>query len=133
MKQYITFTNILLVVLIAVVLWLLGAVADLHPSGTVYTQNQDNGYVPIRTHFGLFPTLIEKIASKDDGAELSLAIVNPTTIHFEDAKIFVHIRDVVEMKKINLVPGGNKAKLKIPSIERGDPIQISLELNEVNF
>lgn len=133
MKKHITFSNLLLFLLTITVLWLVNEKTNINYDGTVYIPNQDGRFMLIKTDYGGFPIHIDKTKTVDDRTELNLILINPFIIHFGGAVISAHVDGTIETERMNLVPGVNNLKFKIPPIERGDIIEITLELNKVYF
>jgi hypothetical protein len=133
MKTSVTFTNCLLLFLIIVVIWLAIQVGMMSDRGYVLMPNSDSGYMVIETKFGNFPISITKTKPVKDGTEISLTVINPLVIHFGDAKVSVNVRGSVESARLNLAPSVNTTKLTVPSLERGETIEVSLELDKIYF
>lgn len=133
MKGKLTFTNILLCILTISVLWLAAEISYMQDQGSAFMQNSDSGYTIIKTRFGNFPVIVSKTKAVTDGTEITLTIINPMVIHFGDAKVSIDINGTIETKTLNLSPSVNTAKFKVAPLKRGDPINVSLELNQIYF
>ncbi|MGB4106871.1 MAG: hypothetical protein WBK55_03650 [Alphaproteobacteria bacterium] len=132
MRKHLSFTNVLLFLLIITVLWLIGEipVAD----GTVYMPNTDTaGFNILQTQYGNFPVAIDKTKPVEKGTELSVILINPLNINFSEAVVSVHANDAVETVRMNLAPSVNTAKFKLPPVERGETLKITLELDKIYF
>jgi hypothetical protein len=133
MRKSITFKNALLFFLTITVLWLVYETKNVSYNGTAYMKNKDSGFTIIKTDYSGFPVTIEETKSVNDRTELSLILINPLNVHFSDAELSVHVYTTVETVKLNLAPGTNIAKFKIPYIEADHPIKITLGLKRVYF
>lgn len=133
MKKHLKFSNFLLLFLTLAVLGLFGEIVNLTPDSTAYMPNTDSGFSYIKTDFGTFPVLIDDIKAADDSTQLTLILINPTNIHFADAGISIAVNGTVETERMNLLPSSNEVKFKIPPIDRGHPIEVSLELDRIYF
>jgi hypothetical protein len=133
MKKYISFNSVLLFLLTIVVLWLVYKTNNVSPNDTAYMPNQIGGFRLIKTEYGSFPVIIDDTRSSNNVTELSLIFINPLNIHFGDTEISVEGYGSIETVKMNLVPGTNGAKFKIPYIERDHPVKIMLKLKKIYF
>lgn len=136
MQKKITFTNILLLLLSLSVLWLIDVVTtmmDVGPTNTVYMQNTDTSFVLLDTAYGAFPIKISESKTVSDRTEITLGLLNPFNTNFADAEISLHVGQTIETVTMNIVPNINKAKFKIPPIQRGEPIKITLKLEKISF
>lgn len=133
MKKKITLQNVLLTLLIFIVLWQGALISDLTANNLVYIQNQDSNYSIVKTGFGGFPISILETKRFEDRTDLSLVVLNPLNLHFKDAEILVSASNTTERVVMDLLPGANKAKFKIPPIERGEDLTIELKLDRIAF
>ncbi len=125
--------NVYLCLLTIAVIWLALELGSLKDTGSAYMQNSDSGYTAIRTRFGNFPVLVSETKAAKDGTEMTLTIVNPLVIHFNDARVSVETNGTIESKTIDLAPSSNTAKFKVAPLNRGDTIKVYLDLDGIAF
>ena len=133
MRKFISIQNILLIILSVTVLLLVFKVFSISSIGTTYLQNNDGGFNIVETSYGGFPVKIDETKAVDDGTQLTLDIVNPFNIHFANAEISVSVYDTTETVTMNLLPSTNRAQFRVPFIQRGHPIDITLKVDKIYF
>ena len=131
MRKLITFQNVLLLILTIMVTWLFFDVTNTSYDGSVLITNQEKGFALIKTDYGGFPVSIAETKKIDDGTKLTLTVINPFVIHFSQAIISVDVYGTTDSVEMNLTPGLNKAEFKVPFIERGEYVEVSLEVREL--
>jgi len=131
MKKSFIFLLITLFVLINASLFV--ELSNLSPDNTVYIPNQENDYAVIKTQHGAFPVSISATKKIDDGTELSIILINPVNIYFAEAEFLAQTTYTPSRVTIDIVPGMNVLKIKVPFIERGELIKISLNMDKIYF
>lgn len=94
---------------------------------------QDHGFTIIKTDYGNFPITISNPKIGKNITELSFILINPLNVHFGDAEISVDVYNTVETVQMNLIPGTNEVKFKIPFITDDQTIKITMRLKTVYF
>lgn len=127
------FVAVVMSLLLLMNVLLLIELSSSEPDNTTYIPHQENDYVTINTKHGAFPISIVATNKIDDGTELGLILINPVNIHFADAEIFIQTAHAPTRITLDIRPGVNSLKAKVPSIERGELIKISLNVDKLYF